>query len=119
MPQPVSLADNYTFSHCYTVGEIIAVAEYTNGTDTLTYQAASTPLVYEPVLSTRTEKETFFSGTDHALTVELPYTQGSIRSDAHWEVNGIYYRLTCTGNVSREQILTLAREFCSWLETAQ
>jgi len=120
MSRPISLADNYSFSHCYSVGGVIAAAEYTNGTDTLTYQVSSSSLVNEPTLGSRTEKETFFSGTEQQFVVTLPYNQGdTIRADAQWEIDGTYYRLTCTGEVSREQILTLAREFCSWMESAE
>ena len=120
MPQPVSLADNYAFSRCYAVGGIIAAAEYTNGSDILTYQASTSALVNEPTLGTRMETETFFSGTEQEITVTLPYRAGeTTRTDAQWEVDGVYYRLTCSGEVAREQILTLAREFCSWMEKAQ
>jgi len=105
---------------CDSVGGVIAAAEYTNGTDTLTYQVSSSSLVNEPTLGSRTEKETFFSGTEQQFVVTLPYNQGdTIRADAQWEIDGTYYRLTCTGEVSREQILTLAREFCSWMESAE
>lgn len=114
MPRPVSLADNYAFSRCYSVGGIIAAAEYTNGTDTLTYQVSASSLVHEPILGNRTEKETFFKGTEHEFVVTLPYASGDVfRNDAQWQMDELYYRLTCTGEVSREQILTLTREFCS------
>ena len=119
MPQPISLADNYAFSCCYAVGDRIAVAEYTNGTDILTYQASISSLINEPTLGTHTEDETFFSGTEQQVTVTLPYRPGeSIRPDAQWQIGDVYYRLTCSGEVTREQILTLAREFCSWMENA-
>lgn len=116
-PQPASVADDYRFAQCYAVGGRIAVAEYQNGAGTLTYQACPDELVYYPCQGDRQETETLFAQTAYELPVTLVYLEGSrLRQEARWQADGLYYRLTCSAETSREQLLTLVREFSAWME---
>ena len=118
-PQPASIADDYRFAQCYAVGGRIAVAEYKNGAGTLTYQACLEELVYYPCRGDRQETEMLFPQTAYELPVTLVYLEGnSLRQVARWQAGGLYYRLTCSAETSREQLLTLVREFAAWMEAA-
>lgn len=118
-PQPASIADDYRFAQCYAVGGRIAVAEYKNGAGTLTYQACPEELVYYPCRGDRQETEMLFPQTAYELPVTLVYLEGnSLRQEARWQAGGLYYRLTCSAETSREQLLTLVREFAAWMEAA-
>lgn len=118
-PQPASLADNYRFAQCYAVGSRIAVAEYENGSGQLTYQACSEDFVYYPCQGDRQETEILFANTSYELPVTLVYLEGeTARREARWQAEGLYYRLTSSGDTTREQLLTLVREFSAWMESA-
>ena len=118
-PQPASLADNYRFAQCYAVGSRIAVAEYENGSGQLTYQACSEDFVYYPCQGDRQETEILFANTSYELPVTLVCLEGeTARREARWQAEGLYYRLTSSGDTTREQLLTLVREFSAWMESA-
>lgn len=55
----------------------------------------------------------------YELPVTLVYLEGeTARREARWQAEGLYYRLTSSGDTTREQLLTLVREFSAWMESA-